>query len=379
MNIIFSHCTQSYPLRFSASNTKADFLARGLASAGAKVTFINGIEGSVDGSDRVVEHHGFKCYLFSRKGNAVIRLIRNFSKLISLLLQLREKGDTNVLWVGGRMPIFLSQLFVAKCLGYKCVWLAQEWEPAVFNNTVVQRFSSYVSSNWYGRFLDAICPISHFLWKKYECFGKPMHIIPVLADFNLQKRDNAKIGNHFTYCAGASYYFVLEMLLEAYKLFVEQGGEQKLVLILYGSQSNMERAKSRIESMEMGEKIVLKQQISDMELMSIFSSSLGLLIPLDPNSVGDQARFSQKIAEYVATKRPIITSDVGEIPFYFSKNKNAMVIEYSSKAYADAMLFLANNPNDADRIGFGGFEVGKQYFDFRINGKETYKFLKEKL
>lgn len=40
--------------------------------------------------------------------------------------------------------------------------------------------------------------------------------------------------------------------------------------------------------------VIFKHQIPYEELMDIYKSSLGLLIPLDPDSVQDKARFSQK-------------------------------------------------------------------------------------
>ena len=78
---------------------------------------------------------------------------------------------------------------------------------------------------------------------------------------------------------------------------------------------------------------------------------MGLLIPLDPNSLADIARFSQKIAEYVSTSRPIITSNVGEIPYYFKDKENAIICEYSAKSYADAMLLLQNDGTLANVLG----------------------------
>ena len=71
--------------------------------------------------------------------------------------------------------------------------------------------------------------------------------------------------------------------------------------------------------------VIFIQQIPYVELIEIYESSLGLLIPLDPNSLADIARFSQKIAEYLSSSRPVITNNVGEIPYYFTDRKDIII------------------------------------------------------
>ncbi len=374
MNIVFSHCTQSFPIKFSASNTKADFLARGLARCGAKVTFINGVEGSEVENFCVKHHHGFDCFLFPK--GTFFRIIFNIGKLLSLLASLKSKSEKNILFVGGRWQVYLIQLLFAKMIGYKCVWMTQEWEPSLFGKTLSERIAAYICTHWYGVFLDAFFPISHFLWNKYEHFSLPMHIIPVLSDFERIELQRGISFGHFSYCAGAAYYRVLVNLLEAYKKFVESGGRQKLILVLYGRKSAMNRALVKIQSLNLESMIEVKQQISDEELFNIYLTSLALLIPLDPNSVADHARFSQKIAEYVSTGRPIITSEVGEIPYYFVDKESALIVDYSVEAYSEAMLNLSRNVDYANYIGHNGYEVGKKHFDFIKNGHAVYTFLK---
>ncbi len=377
MNIVFSHCTQSYPLHFSASNTKADFLARGLAEAGATITFVNSVLGSDVCQNTYLEHHNFRCYLFAKRYNLLVRLIINIPKLIRILKREYIKGNINVLFIGGEFPICLVQMLCAKLIGYKLVLLTQEWAPALNPKGIIRKIDCELSTKYYGKWLDMIFPISHFLWKKNEHFKKPMHIIPILSDFNAVLPNINEEYGHFAYCAGATYFRALKMLLDAYKAFVERGGKQKLILILYGSENAMKKAKEAIAALQLNGMIEVKQQISDKELQFIYRTSLGLLIPLDPYSVQDEARFSQKIAEYLATKRPIITCNVGEIPYYFTDKHDAMIVDYTAESFANAMTYLAKHENEATQIGLGGYMTGKKYFDYCTNGKKVFDFIKQ--
>lgn len=380
MNIVFSHCTMSYPLRFCASNTKAEYLSLGLMKAGANVVFINGIEGSDVNADAVLKHKGIKCYLFAKKGNKLVQILANIGKLVKILVREYKGSDDNVLFVGGRTPIFLYQLFCARIIGYKCVWMTQEWEPSILGNTLYGKVSSYIATKWYAKWLHGIFPISHFLWNKYVRFNKPMRIIPVLADFNAgsnYKQDTQF--NHFAYCAGVAYYDVIEMVIEAFAKYINDGGLHKLILVLYGKKELVENVIKKIVMVGMTEWIQVKQQVSDEELMSIYRSSLGLLIPLNPNSVADEARFSQKIAEYLSTMRPIITCNVGEIRYYFTDRENCILTDYSAVSICEGLKFLASDEERANRIGENGFCLGKKYFDYLDNGQKVMDYIISKI
>ena len=53
----------------------------------------------------------------------------------------------------------------------------------------------------------------------------------------------------------------------------------------------------------------------------MYKNATAHLIPLS-NSIQDTARFPNKISEYLASAKPIITTDVGEIKHYFKDMDN---------------------------------------------------------
>lgn len=77
----------------------------------------------------------------------------------------------------------------------------------------------------------------------------------------------------------------------------------------------------------------------------------------------------------MASKRPIITSNVGEIPYYFKDNETAKIVPYSVEGYFNGMKTLAENHNLADKIGAGGYNVGCEKFDYEKVGKEMKSFI----
>ena len=129
MKVVFCNCTQCYPKKFSASNTKMEFMARGLMENGTQVAVLNEIVG--EANFRNVEegnNKGIKYYIFSQCGNKIVSYLKNIKKMIAVLGKERRNHDTNILFCGGIFPTFAMQVIFGKLLGYKCVLLIQEWE-----------------------------------------------------------------------------------------------------------------------------------------------------------------------------------------------------------------------------------------------------------
>ena len=108
------------------------------------------------------------------------------------------------------------------------------------------------------------------------------------------------------------------------------------------------------------------------ELLTLYSESLALLIPLDKTNTQDKARFSQKIAEYTSVGRPIITNPVGEVPYYFNSESAYFLDGLDTNKLAKMFEEIISNKEIASEIGYKGFCVCREFFD---NMKYTHSLL----
>ena len=98
------------------------------------------------------------------------------------------------------------------------------------------------------------------------------------------------------------------------------------------------------------------------ELIDLYVNAAALLIPLRPTKQ-DAARFPHKISEYAATGNPIITTNYGEVAYYFKDGENALVADsYDISLFAEKMNFVIENLTRAKQIGQKGKELGMQKF-----------------
>jgi len=81
--------------------------------------------------------------------------------------------------------------------------------------------------------------------------------------------------------------------------------------------------------------IILYNNIPYATLISLYKSADLLIIPLR-NNIQDVARFPHKVSEYTASKRPLISSKIGELKHYFVNKESALLaVEYSVNMYVD--------------------------------------------
>lgn len=371
--------SEGYPLRFSASNTKSRFVALGLKEAGCTVAMCDSIIGTkgISQSQEGVSNDGIVYKVLPRQG-FTHSCFSNIGRIWRFLKKQKKKGEKNHLIMGTDMfPFFIITILMAALLGYSRSVLFHEWFCAIKMKSRIKWFQYYLTCHHFGSFVNAIFPISHFLEEKSQKFHKPTMLLPVLGDFSQEIAKPTTGFSSFAYCCGAGFLMRNTFVVDAFIQMKRQCPEAdcKLILVVVGNEAQIKQCHEYIDCLQMGEYIQLKHQIPFEELKRIYDTSIALIAPLDPTNVQDEARFSQKIAEYVSTGRPIITNNVGEIPYYFEDGKSACIVPYSIEDFALAMQNLWSDPDKATSIGQGGYQVGLNYFYYKKVGEEVKSFL----
>ena len=384
-NIVFLCSTDNYPFGFSAGNTKTGLVARGLMEAGNKVTIINDpiyqsapnyIENGTNGNISYYTYNVGKNSLFNR-----LNFLRNVFKFLAKIRQ--KKGNYLIFdCASASFGFLLIICFLSKFSSYKSIVTIGEWHlshEAVSKAPKIIKLNYFLIDEFYGWFVDGILPVSTFLEKHAMKFHKPTYRYPVLADFSsISVKNKNEYGDYYLYCGGGLYFEVIELLIKAFSLHHSRFKQEKLVLVLnggYGGDRYFDRILKYIDSMECNEAIVVKQNLPFEQLFSLYANAYSLLIPLREN-LQDESRFSQKIAEYLSAGRPIITGNVGDIQYYFSHKKNALISDkYDTESYSQLMDFASENRALMDEIGAAGRRLGEDQFNYKKYGNKLSDFL----
>lgn len=361
---IFLDSTQNYPFEYSAGNTKVEMIARGLLNLDRKVYVINPFWGydKISQSSNGVSN-GIKYMIFPKRGK--LYAISNMFKILLLVLRLRKQYKY-VIMTSNHFIVYVLECLWLRLLGYKIGVLYHELRYTTLHQPSKYVFySTKLFDKYFGYFCNYILPISHFLKQRCVKYRRPILLTPVLSSSNFFPLNN-DIGNHFLYCSNTEYGRIIRYILEAFKVY-SIGGNAELVLVLSGNKEEIQSYERWIVDNNLGKRIIIMSKLPQEELFQLYSKSLALLIPLDNTNLQDKARFSQKIAEYTSTGRPIVTNSVGEIPYYFDLESAYIMNDLDVVKMANLLQDIEVHKDKATKIGANGYQVFKKYFD-----NETY-------
>ena len=112
------------------------------------------------------------------------------------------------------------------------------------------------------------------------------------------------------------------------------------------------------------ENIMIISNLLYADLIAHYKSAKALLIPLR-NTIQDTARFPHKISEYTASQAVIISTNYGEIQYYFNDGLNAIISDkYSIKMFSAKIDWVLDNENSLKSIKERSYSLGNKYFNY---------------
>lgn len=120
--------------------------------------------------------------------------------------------------------------------------------------------------------------------------------------------------------------------------------------------------------------VCLAGWVDEATLLTSFRGATALLLPLwdDDRS---KTRMPNKLGEYLASGKPVITSRVGDLTDFLEDGVNAFLARPGDEQdFADKMLAILCDPQMAARVGAAGRQVCEQHFDYRVHAMGLARF-----
>jgi glycosyltransferase involved in cell wall biosynthesis len=228
--------------------------------------------------------------------------------------------------------------------------------------------------------VDSVFPISEFLIDhlKRNAPGTRYLKIPVLTDFD--KYNNCDILQgvaYFLFCGHTNYLEVIKFNIDAFNYLNNK--KVDLYLVINGDKEKIGQVRDYISSSPLKNQIKLFSKLGEKQLYTYYKNATALLIPLRP-TFQDIARFPHKIGEYLASGNPVISTNYGEVKYYFNDMDNMLIADsYDIKQFAEKMQFVINNPDKVKTIGTNGKKLALTKFDYKAQGEVIDNFFNEGL
>jgi glycosyltransferase involved in cell wall biosynthesis len=298
---------------------------------------------------------------------------------LRLLVALAWKNEIDVMFFYPNNGTFIELIYyriLSKLFRFPLISHYVEYRSSFKATKIHQRISDRLFDNYFMHFVDAVLPISEYLIDhlKKSGFSKPYLKIPPLADFSkFRKHDIPANGKYFLYVGTAAYMEAIRFITESYDTMEEPGLE--LHMVVNGNEAQRNAVEQLVQRMKRASSVKCFSSLTYDDLIQKYMHASAMLIPLT-DTVQDKARFPQKISEYLASGNPIITTNYGEVPYYFKDESNALVAStYDKNEFARKMDFVVKNPGRAAEIGQEGLRTGLRYFDFNSYAVETRKLI----
>ncbi|MDB5280395.1 MAG: hypothetical protein JWR61_5350 [Ferruginibacter sp.] len=364
---------------------------KGLKAAGMAPLIINKISHHAKNTEKRVNRSGGipyvnTPYLLYKPDSFITRNINKVSGYFGELLffiKKRKKISIAILYSNYFLELPYYWL-LSKIFGFKIVIQYVEFFSAIpGRSSFFTKMNDSFLDQQFPRYCDGVIAISDFLVRHVNQKAPllPCIKLPAVCDFN--EFDNVEpfrisdSETYLMYCGSIYYLEVIEMIISTFELLKKN--EQyngKLILVVSGDhKENREKLHSYLKHSPCETDVILKHDIAYKDLLSLYKGAAALLIPLR-DTVQDNARFPHKIGEYTASRRPIVSTNTGELKHYFTDGISALLAdEYSLNSYAEKIGETIHSQTTLDEIGLKGNAIGMANFNYLQQGIALKEFL----
>lgn len=235
---------------------------------------------------------------------------------------------------------------------------------------------------------DGIYVINNALKNYFEKTTKnkvPVTIINMIVDperfNNLEPKRNVNF-QYIAYCGSMEgSKDGVDILIKAFGMALNSDFiDQEVKLMLIGDNSDKELADKLINiaiEAKCADNIIFTGRVDRNEIPQLLINSSALALAR-PNNKQAEGGFPTKLGEYLATGKPVIITNVGEIGIFLKDNKNAYIAEPDSiNKFAFKIKQVFENYDEAIRIGRKGRELILKEFNNKVQAQKLNKFLYE--
>ncbi|HVS93274.1 MAG TPA: glycosyltransferase [Mucilaginibacter sp.] len=303
-----------------------------------------------------------------------------YFKTLSYILSKRRNSDI-LLLVDTRFYMGLTyKLF---CVFFGCKLVAEKSElPFVFaKKTPLTKLFHRFYENYFFRWYDGVIVISNSLFKYFsERVGKKtkLIIVPILTDSSVFKPTSNNSGE-IVY-AGVLNQFKdgIFDLLQAYHDFKEETPGKKLVLMGDINLSPDKNEVNRfIDENNLQQDVEITGYVSRQAMIDRLTNAAVLVLAKPANQQAEHC-IPTKLAEYLSTGKPVLTTKTGSIPMFLTDQKDAYLAEPNNPdQLADKLRTIFSNYEEAEVIGANGRSVALEQFEYSGQGDRIISFFEQ--
>jgi glycosyltransferase involved in cell wall biosynthesis len=267
------------------------------------------------------------------------------------------------------------------------IYVVEWFVPSLFRGGIVNPlyWDNLLLRLWTARQCAGVLAISGFVERQYSRWGMPVLRVPTVFDFDAwtggeqavfqgeTKEFNLTYAGNFKPTDGT-----LDML-EAIRIARRSGCPVRLTVV--GSDGSIGVAREIYEHSQQDNllrgNIQFLGRIPEEEYMPRLSRSDALILVRSPGVMSEGA-FPNRLPEYLATERPVITTAVPDVPEYLTDAIHAHVVPpQRPDLVAERIIYLWKDSSGRRLLGRAGRRRAQECFDYQTHTRRILDFIRE--
>jgi len=337
----------------------------------------------------------FKCrqsvklrFIKSRKIRRFLNLISSLRNGKQIIQEINQVQKIDALVLLSTVPLELISFFrLAKRLALKVVHERTEYPFNVIGNSIKERIRLKYYLNHSLKQFDGIYVINNALKAYFSNYLKPggrIAVINMIVDttrFNLEEHTRENPENYLAYCGTLNdEKDGVDILVQAFALALRSNRVPKdLKLFLVGDYADLafkDKLERIIDRYNCYYNIIFKGKIQRDRIPGLLINASSLALARPENKIAEGG-FPTKLGEYLATGKPVIITDTGEISSYLEDGKNAFIaVPGDTRSFSEKIIEVYSDYERALKIGEKGKELTNNEFNNIAQAQKLAVFIK---
>jgi glycosyltransferase involved in cell wall biosynthesis len=277
---------------------------------------------------------------------------------------------------------FFSKFFRIKIISFVPEYLESDEIKKMNLFQKIKTYSFLINYNFLNKLSDKLIVFSAFSKNEYIKKGfdsHNIHIQPNLNDLKGWYISDEDYRYTIGYAGTPSKKDGVTDLMHAVKILKEKGIIIKVLIVgdSMGKESLIPRIQKISEEIGIAEQMTFTGLVPH-EAVKKYLNMCQILSLTRPDIKQTQVGFPSKLGEYIACKRVVLATRVGDIEYYFSdKNEIVLAEPGNASSIAESILWILNNNDKVDTIVENAFIKASVVLDYKIGVKRIMNFLSE--
>lgn len=319
--------------------------------------------------------------------NKITRYLQNLKGVVGTFRAVhrlqKESQIHTVLYYGTDSPFYTVVLWLlAKING--AFFVGENTEaPFVYSKAgLTTLFKKWLVTRLTHKLFDGFIVISTSLEKTFRLTlrrNTPILRLPVMVDtsvFASVKHESVSLSRYIIYCGNLNHEGEVDGLLKTWSLLKNEFPNWKIRIIGDNSSSDIrEPILNRINELDIRNSIEFTGLVPREQLIELLLCGDVMVLPR-ASGLFSEAGLPNKLGEYLASGKPVVTTNIGDIELYLQDRIDAYLVPPDDfQAFTDTLRYVLCHPNEAEIVGKNGLAAAQKYFDTHINCKRLINFI----